>query len=154
MRQLQIDRRGYVGEHMVVALLQASGRKVVYTEGEMADDKTWDVIADGLRYEIKTATIGANSENFQHENIYDEHSWDGIIFVDIAPAEIYISCWAAHEINWDELHLRKNEAFYKWDTSLKSSHKFCVAGNRVRTLDDFERVFRPMEKFIHARMKK
>lgn len=148
MRELQIDRRGYVGEHMIVSLLKATGREVEYSEGEMADGKTWDMAVDGLRYEIKTATIGINTETFQHENIYNNQAWDGVIFIDIAPDEIYISCWARHEINRTDLHLRKNKAFYKWDTSLKPGHKFCVADNRVRTLADVELIFRPMEESI------
>lgn len=170
---VEIDTRGTAGELLVVKLLEKAGRKPDYSRNTTHDDKDWDFMLDGLRYEVKTARMGAAARKFQHENIYKTRHYDGIILVDIAPAEIYISCWAKADIPFDKetdrggkappkakkphiLHRRKDSSFYKWDTGVSSDEyiragkrvKFCVRDRAVRSVADFMREFEAMESRI------
>ena len=84
-----------------------------------------------------------NTNLFIKQEIYD-----GLIFVDIAPSAIYISIYAKADIQWDKIHLRKDSAFYKWDTNIKATRKNCIANNIVRTSADFGVLFRNAESRI------
>lgn len=149
--RLEIDQRGAAGEEVVVMLLEAVKREVNYNKNATDEDKHWDFMCDGLKYEVKTAMLGKNGVTFQHENIFRTRQYDGLIFVDIAPSDIYISCWAKRDIPWKELHQRKDGSYYKWDTHLRETRKFPVIQNRVRSLGDFRRLFEEMERAIRAR---
>ena len=149
VKQLEIDERGKIGERLVVALLRKiGGRTVDYNENATDEDKHWDFICEGLRYEVKTATLGKDGITFQHESIYKTRLYDGLIFVDIAPNDIYISAFPKKGIVWKLLHSRKDSAFYKWDTHLRESRKWPVAQNRIETLEDFNRIFSEAESRI------
>ena len=158
--RVEIDTRGTVGELLAVKLLEKGGREPVYNEGATDEDKHWDFMCDGLTYEVKTASLGKDGSSFQHENIFKTRLYDGLILVDIAPDEIYISLWARKAIPWEKLHSRKDGAYYKWDTSLtalsrlNSGHapnQFCVRKNAIRTVADFMRRFAELEREIHAK---
>ena len=158
--RVEIDTRGSVGELLVVKLLEAGGRAPVYNQDATDAEKHWDFMCDGLSYEVKTASLGKAGRTFQHENIYKGRKYDGLIFVDIAPEDIYISMWAKSEIKWKELHFRHHGGFYKWDTSLTSlasmrrgrkMNKWCVRKNAVRTVADFMRRYAEMERRIMAK---
>jgi len=171
----EIDTRGTAGELLVVKLLEAGGRKPDYQKDTTHTDKDWDFMCNGLRYEVKAARIGTTTRKFQHENIYKTRHYDGIILVDIAPNEIYISCWAKVDIPFDKetergghapkgaqrsytLHRRKDSSFYKWDTGITSDRhikqgkrvKFCVRDHAVRSVKDFMKEFKKMEARIRA----
>ena len=158
--RVEIDTRGSVGELLVVKLLEEGGRAPVYNRDATDTEKHWDFMCDGFSYEVKTASLGKGGRTFQHENIYKGRKYDGLIFVDIAPEDIYISMWAKSEIKWRELHFRHHGGFYKWDTSLTSlsslrrgrkPNKWCVRQNAVRATADFMRRFAEMEKVIRAK---
>lgn len=154
--RVEIDTRGTAGELLVVKLLEAAGRQVVYNRDATDEEKHWDLMCNGLSYEVKTARIGTSGNSFQHENIFKTRRYDGLIFVDIAPDEIYISCWAKRNIPWSELHHRKDGSYYKWDTGLSSPksvargqrRKFCVLDKRVRSVADFMVEFQRVEQEI------
>lgn len=154
---VQIDTRGTVGELLLVNLLKAGGRKPVYNENTTDLEKHWDFMCNNLKYEVKTASLGKKGDTFQHEEIFKSRLYDGLIFVDIAPDNIYISMWAKADIKWNEIHFRANGAYYKWVTSLtpidkikqgKKRRKFCVQDNAVHTVKEFMSRFRKFEKRI------
>ena len=147
---VEIDNRGDIGERIVVKMLRALGRKVSYHPGATSEDKGWDLICDDFSYEIKTATLGKDKITFQHENIYKTRLYDGLIFVDIAPSDIYVSCHDKRKIDWRAIHRRKDSAFYKWDTHLRETRKFPVLQNRIETLSDFQRIFEKTEAEIRV----
>ena len=160
LMSVEIDTRGTVGELLVVNLLTAGGRKPVYNENKTDPEKHWDFMCDGLTYEVKTASLGKDGKTFQHENIFRTRQYDGLVFVDIAPAEIYISMWAKSAIEWRKVHPRKDSPFFKWDTSLtaesrlksgKKPNKWCVRHNAVHTVAEFMRRFAEMEGIIRAK---
>jgi len=147
---VEIDNRGDIGERIVVKMLRALGRDVSYQPGATSEDKGWDLICDDFSFEIKTATLGKDGVTFQHENIYKTRTYDGLIFVDIAPNDIYVSCFDKRAIDWRAIHRRKDSAFYKWDTHLKATRKFPVLQNRIDSLADFQRIFEKAEAEIRA----
>ena len=157
----EIDTRGSIGELLTVKLLKAGGRKPVFNPDKTAAAKDWDFMCDGLTYEVKTASAGKNGRTFQHEHIFKTRHYDGMILVDIAPDEIYISMWAKAEIPWRELHRRKDGSYYKWDTSLTSPksydagrlNKWCVRDNAVRRVADFMARFAQLEADIKAKQR-
>lgn len=139
IRHLQADNRGAVGEVFVVALLTAIGKKVKHTKRTDPQNKQWDIVADGIRLEVKLATIGASSTTFQHEHLEKERQYDGIIFVDVAPNDIYITCVAKRDIDWSKLHRRRHGIEYKWTFSLSK-----IKGNKMTTLADFAAAYDKM----------
>lgn len=152
--KLEIDTRGAVGEFLVANLLESAGRDVNYRPAHIEETEQWDLFCDGFGYEIKTAMLGKGGRTFQHEHIHKDRDYDGMIFVDIAPDAIYISCWAKCEIPWNKLHLRNHQSYYKWDTSLTAPSKstrnqWCVRHNKILTVADFICRFEKMEKAIH-----
>lgn len=158
--RVEIDSRGTVGELLVVNLLEAGGREPVHNENKTDSAKHWDFMCDGLTYEVKTASLGRDGGTFQHESIFKTRQYDGLIFVDIAPDDIYISMWVKAEIKWRELHSRKDGAYYKWDTTLTSPatierggkrRKFCVRDAAARDIADFMSRFADFERRIRAK---
>ncbi|MGI9337309.1 MAG: hypothetical protein ACR2P4_02210 [Gammaproteobacteria bacterium] len=143
IRQLQADNRGAVGEDFVVALLTAAGKKVKHTARTDPQNKQWDIVADGIRLEVKLATMGASSATFQHEHLEKDRQYDGIIFVDVAPDDIYIICVAKCDIDWSKLHRRRHGIEYKWDWTLSK-----IRGNKMTTLADFIAAYDKMARRI------
>ncbi len=148
IRDFQIDTRGAVGETLIANLLTELGRTVSHNEATTDDEKDWDLICDNLKYEIKTATLGRDGVTFQHEGIDKTRHYDGLIFVDIAPDDIYISIYAKKKIAWNDLHRRKDSSFYKWDTHLRPTRKHDIGDNIVKTVADFDVLFRNAESEI------
>ncbi len=146
IRNFQIDARGKLGVALIEEILKDLGRTVFRNETDNLKD--WNLSCDGIKYEIKTATLGKKGSKFQHESIYKTRDYDGLIFVDIAPSAIYISIYAKADIQWDKIHLRKDSDFYKWDTNIKPTCKNCIANNIVTTSADFDVLFRDAESKI------
>ena len=151
-----IDTRGEVGEEMIVKMLREAGRDVKYKKAATHQKKDWDFKCGGFKYEVKTATLGARG-GFQHEDIYKERHFDGIILVDIAPHAVYITCRAKDDMDWSgaaQMHRRSTGA-WKWDTSLtapgrKTKNLRCVRENKVTNVAEFLAMFDAMEARIKA----
>lgn len=121
VRNLELDSRGKAGENFIAEVLVALGHSVVNTERTDPQNKQWDLVVDDKhRWEVKTATLGGSGRNFQHENIYHDRAYHGIIFLDIAPNDLFVSFVPKHSIPWDKLHRRRDSIFYKWDFNLAS----------------------------------
>ena len=146
IRIFQIDARGKLGVTLIEDLLKDLGRTVVRNETDNLKD--WNLSCDGIKYAIKTATLGKDGSSFQHETIYKTRDYDALIFVDIAPNAIYISIYVKADIQWDKIHLRNVSDFYKWDTNIKVTRQNCIANNIVRTSADFDVLFRNAENRI------
>ena len=147
---LQADSRGQMGEDFVSRALQMNGHSVKHTQSTDPQNKQWDLVVDDKHcWEVKTATMGRKSANFQHENIYKERRYHGIIFVDIAPDDLYVSFVPKHEIDWKTLHRRKDSNFYKWDFSRTK-----IKNARMETLADFARGYAAAAARIDAHLQK
>ena len=152
-----IDTRGEVGEGMIVKMLRDAGREVKYKKASVHLKKEWDFICDGYRYEVKTATLGKDGSGFQHEKIYRERRFDGMILVDIAPDAVYITCRAKDDMDWSgpaKMH-RRDTGEWKWDTSLtkpgrKTKNLRCVRANLITNTAAFLAMFDAMEARIKA----
>lgn len=87
MRQLTIDQRGRVGEYFFWNVFKELNFNVEYIDNSHGD---YDLIVDGLKIEVKTATLDVNSK-FQHEGIKESKKWDYVAFLDISPNHIYVT---------------------------------------------------------------
>lgn len=87
IREISIDTRGRIGEHLLKEMFEEAGYLVEYIDNDHGD---YDIIIDGVKIEIKSATLDS-SNKFQHEGIKDSELWDLVAFVDIAPENIYIT---------------------------------------------------------------
>lgn len=141
MMSLEIDERGQVGEGLCAEIFKIKGCKVDYDPNQTDYEKGWDLKVDGIKLEIKTATIGKTNPTFQHEGLSPQRDFQGIIFVDVAPNDIYLTCLTKKEINWKKLHHRKNSGVYKMDWNVKK-----VLENRIETTDDFFKKYLDMIK--------
>ncbi|MEK7540971.1 MAG: hypothetical protein AAB529_01905 [Patescibacteria group bacterium] len=115
---LTIDERGQLGEEITVEILKDFKCKIDYDASITEAVKGWDFISNGLKIEVKFATITIGTGLFQHENLHAQRDFDGILFIDVAPNEIYLTAVCKKDIIWKNLHRRPN-GDYKCDFSIK-----------------------------------
>lgn len=107
-RHLQIDQRGRIGEHLIEDIFKEFGSQVKYKDNQTGD---YDIIINNYRMEIKTASLDG-SNNFQHEGIKDSDKWDAIIFVDVAPNNVYITIVDKSEFKFGLTNSKKPKEKY------------------------------------------
>lgn len=115
---LTIDERGQLGEEITVEILKSFKCKIDYDASITEAVKGWDFVSNGLKIEVKLATITIGTGGFQHENLHPQRDFDGILFIDVAPNEIYLTTVCKKDINWKKLH-RRESGVYKCDFSIK-----------------------------------
>lgn len=115
---LTIDERGQLGEEITIEILKKFGCKIKHDASVTEAVKGWDFISNGLKIEIKLATITIGTGLFQHENLHPRRDFDGVLFIDVAPNEIYLTTVCKKDIIWEKLHRREN-GVYKCDFSIK-----------------------------------
>ena len=115
---LSIDERGQLGEEITVDILRNFKCKVDYDKSVTGAVKGWDFISNDLKIEVKLATITIGTGQFQHENLHSQRDFDGILFIDVAPNEIYLTAVCKKDIIWKNLHRRPN-GDYKCDFTVK-----------------------------------
>ena len=161
-RNLQIDSRGAAGEHFVASVLRRMGKKVEHDSRTDSKKKHWDLIADGVKLEVKTATLGMSEPSFQHDGVEKKRGYDGLVFVDIAPDDIYISFIAKRDVHWKRFHNRRYGIHYKMDFRLFKGEKDKVfasasrrlklprkaVGRKMKTLDEFAADYEAMVERI------
>ena len=148
-RTLPIDNKGDIGEDFIVWLLEQTGRKAICTRRTDPTMKHWDIKVedDNITLEVKTATLGYNSLTFQHEGFEPNRNCDGIVLLDIAPDNIYISCICKWTMQWKKTHHRRTGIQHKHDTKLRELKE---EGHEISTIDDFERHYNAMVEAVHA----
>jgi hypothetical protein len=111
MKFLTIDERGQLGEEITTEILKNYNCDVQYDASKTELTKGWDLIVDNLKIEVKLATITIGSGGFQHENLHSQRDFDGVLFIDIAPSEVYLTAVRKNDILWRKLHRRPNGDF-------------------------------------------
>lgn len=141
MRILQPSKRGDVGEAFIVWLLKESGRDAKCPPSTDPTHKQWDIFvhSDDISLEVKTATLGFTNATFQHENLEQNRNYDGLVLLDIAPNELYITCFCKHTIDWSRQHRRRTGIQYKKDLRLSK-----MGENRLESIEDFEKHYSRM----------
>lgn len=146
IKNLEISRRGNVGEDFVRAVLEQLNYTV---EDNPSKDADWDLRVDcKTKLEIKTATLGNNK--FQHDNIRKNRKFDALILIGIAPNDIYLTCAAKKTLPWNrktkkwtktskKMHFRKDKKEYKWELSLSD-----VENRRINSIEDFDLAYKKM----------
>jgi hypothetical protein len=119
---LNNDDTGEVGELLLNDIFTKYKYKVEYEKAITHSDKYWDIVIDGIKIEVKTATIGSSTDTFQHEKFFQNREYDAFMFLDFTPNDLYVVLARKEDINWDELTKRMvNGIFtseYKFDLSL------------------------------------
>ena len=115
---IPLDDKGDVGEEITYDILKRKGCDVEYEKSATKETKGWDVKSNGIKIEIKLATITVGTGMFQHENLEAQRDFDAILFIDVAPNEIFLTAVKKKDILWRKLHRRIN-GVYKCDFSIK-----------------------------------
>ena len=126
IKEMNNDDTGEVGESLLDKVFSKK-YKVFYEKAKTSDDKDWDIIIDKITIEVKTSTIGASSDTFQHEKFFPSRVYDAFIFLDFMPNDLYMTIAKKEDIVWENLTKRlvnngKEKIFtgeYKFDLSLK-----------------------------------
>ncbi|NWN45755.1 hypothetical protein [Candidatus Phytoplasma pruni] len=135
IKNLSIDARGSFGQQFLVDGLKKIGLKTVNDNNK---NKDWDIKVNNYRVEVKTATLDSQNK-FQHEGIHKTHNYDLLIFLDIAPNQIFIKAVLYDEIDFSKLHQRgagrklATGAGYKWDYYLPQHQ---AENNQINSLSD------------------
>lgn len=105
IRRIQIDKRGSVGERFyLVALSRLYPRRVEYNDGDQGD---WDLKIGKMKFEIKTASLDKNGK-FQNEGLKKDGDYNGVLFLGIAPNDIYMYCIKIENIDFDNKKINHN----------------------------------------------
>ena len=142
-RKLQIDKRGSFGERFFSQTLsQIYFRRlnIEYNDGDQGD---WDLKFNGIKFEIKTASIDVNKK-FQNEGLKKDGDYDGVLFLGVAPNQLYIKFALKTDIPFDKLHNReerKTGRGCKWDFKEKDMIK-------VLSLNDIKLEFEKHFSFL------
>ena len=135
------------------------------TEGLM-QKAGYDLIANGVKLEIKLATITRSSGEFQHENLHSQRSYDAILFIDIAPEQVFLTAVKKGGVIWtlkgadkktepgktpkSALHRRPN-GDYKCDFTIKHIQANDIPKFRdfktgeIKTTEDFLNIYKHVD---------
>ncbi len=138
IRQIQIDKRGSFGERFFAQVLFALyPRRVEYNDGDQGD---WDLKIGKLKFEIKTASLDVNKK-FQNEGLKKDGDYDGVLFLGLAPDNLYIKFIRTADIPFEKLHNRekaKTGRGYKWDLK---EHEMIKVFSLNEIKKEYEKVF-------------
>lgn len=122
IKKLNNDDTGEVGELLLNEIFTKRKYKVEYEKAITNNDKYWDIVVDDIKIEVKTATIGASADTFQHEKFFKNRNYDAFIFLDFTPNDLYVLIARKQDINWEKLTKRivngVHTSEYKFDLSL------------------------------------
>ena len=109
-RYLQIDKRGSVGERFFLqTLTMLYPRRIEYKDGDQGD---WDLKIGKMRFEIKTASLDKKNR-FQYGGLKKNGDYDGILFLGIAPNDLYIFFTKVKDIDFENgLIMRDNNTLH------------------------------------------
>ncbi len=147
---IPLDDKGDVGEEITYDILKSKGCDVVYDKGVTDTMKGWDVKSNGIKMEVKLATITVGSGGFQHENLEAQRDYDAILFVDVAPNEVFLTAVKKNDIIWNSLHRRINGVF-KCDFTIKNIKENKITKfkayktGKVETDEDFYNIYKYLE---------
>ena len=104
-RMIQIDKRGSVGERFyMLTLSRLYPRRIEYKDGDQGD---WDLKIGKMKFEIKTASLD-KSGKFQNEGLKKNGDYNGVLFLGIAPNDIYMYCIKVGNIDFDNQKIDHN----------------------------------------------
>jgi hypothetical protein len=104
-RMLQIDKRGSVGERFFLNVLtRLYPRRIEYRDGDQGD---WDLKIGRMKFEIKTSSLD-KAGKFQNEGLKKQGDYDGILFLGIAPNDIYVYFIKMANIDFDNNLINHN----------------------------------------------
>ncbi|RLA06618.1 MAG: hypothetical protein DRQ51_08860 [Gammaproteobacteria bacterium] len=126
---LSIDERGQLGEEIIYDICKdISGLNIEYDSSVTDNEKGYDIIINNKKVEVKTATITSGSGMFQHEHLEAQRDYDYILFLDIAPNEVFLTLTKKQDVMWRRkkgdpanktaIHRRPN-GDYKCDFTIK-----------------------------------
>lgn len=155
IKKLEIDNRGSIGEVFVATALGEIGHTIDHNREKDVTKKHWDIKVDEeVDLEIKTATLDSNGK-FQHEGLTPTRNYHGLVLVDIAPNDVYVTFAAQKLLPWRnpntiftvsnrQMHVR-NTGVYKWDLSLKDVNS---KNKLISSLDDIEAGYQEMLSYL------
>lgn len=109
-RMIQIDKRGSVGERFFAEiLLRLYPRRIEYKDGDQGD---WDLKINKVKFEIKTSSLD-KSNKFQNEGLKIDGDYDGILFLGIAPNDLYIKIVKKKDIDFKKQELTSDTGITK-----------------------------------------
>lgn len=104
-RMIQIDKRGSVGERFyLLTLTSLYPRRVEYRDGDQGD---WDLKIGRMKFEVKTASLDRNGK-FQNEGLKKNGDYNGVLFLGIAPNDIYMYCIKVENIDFENQRIDHN----------------------------------------------
>ncbi|MFA5751259.1 MAG: hypothetical protein WCX79_01565 [Candidatus Paceibacterota bacterium] len=150
IQYISLDDKGDVGEEITRDILKNFNCEIEFQKGVTKATKGWDIKSNNIKIEIKLATVTVGTGGFQHENLHPQRGFDAILFIDIAPNDIYLTAVKKENIIWKNLHRREN-GVYKCDFSVnhlteKSITKFKeYKTGIIKTDQDFFDIYKHLD---------
>ena len=118
IQHLTLDDKGQLGEEITVDILRSFNCNVIFDSSVTDEVKGHDLISNGIKIEVKLATITIGSGLFQHDNLHPQRNFNAVLFIDITPNEIYLTAVLKDDFIWKDITRREN-GLYKYDFSIK-----------------------------------
>ncbi|MFA5838676.1 MAG: hypothetical protein WC849_01930 [Candidatus Paceibacterota bacterium] len=118
IQRLTLDDKGQLGEEITVDILRSFNCNIIFDSSITDKVKGHDLISNDLKIEVKLATITVGSGLFQHDNLHPQRDFNAVLFIDIAPNEIYLTAVHKGDFVWKDMTRREN-GLYKYDFSIK-----------------------------------
>lgn len=148
-RKIQIDKRGSVGERFFAqSLTYLYPRRIEYRDGDQGD---WDLKIGHYKFEIKTSSLDKNGK-FQNEGLKEHGDYNGVLFLGIAPNDIYVYCIKIENIDFNNKKINHNGVVVNLHNrgNDDNEHRATGAGfkcdlkpeqmTKIKTIDDLQRV--------------
>ena len=128
---LSSDQRGRWGEYHFHRILQEYTDYSVVWTGDFnrePEDGVYDIKANSLRTEMKTAMKGTKYDSWQHDSIKEVDDYDKLVLLDLVYSGLYITIIKNTEMVYGTRH----PIFEKKSTACKGGWKFDMSNATLR----------------------
>ena len=139
-RKIQIDKRGSIGERFyMLNLSRLYPRRIEYRDGDQGD---WDLKIGKMKFEIKTSSLDKNGK-FQNEGLKKNGDYNGVLFLGIAPNDIYMYCIKIENIDFENQIINHNGVCVRLHNRGKDelNENATGAGYKCDLKEEFEKEF-------------
>lgn len=138
LARLTNDSGGKVGERFINGFCNVNQIPCEYKQRGEVRNGPYDILINGQKVEIKTATLGRNG-SLQHESLRNNEQYDFLLFVDVFPDYYYVTILPKFnlaeksELLGRKPHLRKGTTdVYKLDFTEKILKNLVREGYTVK----------------------
>ena len=133
---------GDVGQHYIETICEQLGFKWDFPrnrDGSRATQSPWDIVVNGVRFELKTATEDVSCA-YQFNHIRYHRDYDAVICLGVSPDNLFFNVWSKADITTG-----KAGKLVSMEKGANASYKLTKRPGELLEIDQFHKV---LVKFI------